>query len=329
MPTLKQIAEDAQVSIATVSRILNEDPTLSVKEETRSRVYDSALRLGYQSKNFKPIIKNIAFLFWLPDEDLEDEYFNKMKDIVIHEAYKNNVRLSIHTIDEGIESVSEEINGFIGVGAFTNKELHYLHNITENGVFIDTTPDMLHYDSVRPDLYQATDQAIEMLIQKGHTEIGFIGGTFYDRELNLNAMDSREKRFRVKLSEKGLLNESYIFTKRGFSFETGKILMEKAIDKLGDNLPTAFFIAADPIAIGCLQVLNRHGYYIPSRVSVISINDSDISKYVSPPLTTFRIDMNILVTNAMEMLIERIVNGREYRKKIFIETKLIIRKSAK
>ena len=60
MATLKEIAEDVGVSIATVSRILNEDPTLSVKEETRNKVYDSAIKLGI-SRKILPLIRNIAF----------------------------------------------------------------------------------------------------------------------------------------------------------------------------------------------------------------------------------------------------------------------------
>ena len=328
MATLKEIAEDVGVSIATVSRILNEDPTLSVKEETRNKVYDSAIKLGYQSENFKPLIRNIAFLYWLTEEEeLEDEYFQEMREEIFAQAEKKNIRISIHTIEEGIESVPEDINGFIGVGPFNDRELDFLHEITEHGVFIDTTPDMLHYDSVRPDLYQTTDQAIDYFLENGHEEIGFIGGTYFDRNDQVDLQDSRERRFRYRLEEIGKLNEDYIFTQRGFSFQTGKDLMEKAIKELGDDLPTAFFVASDPIALGCLQILNYKGIKVPDRVSLIGINNNKISRYISPPLTTFDIDRQALVSNAMEMLIERIVHCRTYRKKLFLETKLIVRDS--
>lgn len=328
MVTLKEIANDVGVSIATVSRILNEDPTLSVKEETRNKVYDSAIKLGYQSENFKPLIRNIAFLYWLTEqEELEDEYFQEMRKEIVAQAKKQNIRISIHTIEDGIESVPDDINGFIGVGPFNDSELAVLHEITEHGVFIDTTPDMLHYDSVRPDLYQTTDQALDHFLNNGHQKIGFIGGTYFDRNEKVDLQDSRERRFRYRLSEKGILNEQYIFTQRGFSFQTGKDLMEKAIEELGDDLPTAFFVASDSIAIGCLQILNYKGIAIPARVSLIGINNNRISKYVSPPLTTFGIDRQALVSNAMDMLIDRIVHGRTYRKKLFLETELIIRNS--
>ena len=328
MVTLKEIAEDVGVSIATVSRVLNEDPSLSVTEETRTKVYESAQKLGYRTKSIQPLVKNVAFLYWFTEqEELEDVYFQEMRKEIADQSKKHNIHITMYTIEEGIEKVPTNINGFIAVGSFTEDELGYLHNITENGVFLDSTPDASHYDSVRPDLYQVTDQALDFFIENGHKKIGFIGGTFVDRNTDRDLMDMREKRFRKHLTDWGLLDERFIYTKRGFTFNTGVEMMEKAIKDLGEDLPTAFLIAADPIAIGCMQVLNKRGIYVPSRVSIISINDISVSKYVSPPLTTFRIDMEALVSNAMDILVERIIGGRAYRKKLFIESKMVLRKS--
>src|SRR5690606_39783993 len=70
-------------------------------------------------------------------------------------------------------------------------------------------------------------------------------------------MDLRERTFREYMNEKSLLKEEYIFCHRGFSVDNGYHLMKDAIEQLGNRLPTAFFIAADPIAVGCLQALDR------------------------------------------------------------------------
>jgi len=330
MATLRDIANDIGVSITTVSRVLNEDPTLSVKEETRNKVYESAIKLGYRTNQPNPLINDIVFLFWFTEqEELEDVYFQEMKKEISEQTQKNNINISMYTIKDGIESIPENVNGFIAVGAFTDIELEYLHEITDNGVFIDTTPDMLHYDSVRPDLYQATDQAIEYFVKNGHKEIGFIGGSYFDRNEEVELMDNRERRFRNQMSNYGLLNEKYIYTQGDFTFQNGINLMEKVINDLKENLPTAFFIAADPIAIGCLQMLNKKDISVPNRVSIISINNINLSKFVSPPLTTFHIDMKALVSNAIQMLIEQVIDKRTYRKKLFIETDLKIRNSTK
>ncbi|HJB22826.1 MAG TPA: LacI family DNA-binding transcriptional regulator, partial [Candidatus Jeotgalibaca pullicola] len=328
MATIHDVAKDSGYSIATVSRVLNNDPSLSVTEETRSKIHDSALKVGYQKKVLKPLIKNVAFLYWITEKDeLKDVYFRGMRLELEKQALENNIELKMYTMEEGIEKVPTTIRGFIAVGAFTKKELTHLHTITENGVFLDTSPDSIYYDSVRPDLDEMTETAINFFTSKGHKNIGFIGGTFHDRNDDTEKMDFRERQFRFYMNEIGLLKEEYIFVQRGFSFNTGIELMEKAINTLGDQLPSAFFIAADPIAIGCLQVLNEKGILIPNQVSIISINNLNMTKYLSPPLTTFDIDMKEMVKNGIQMLKEQILENRKVRKKLFIEAELIKRKT--
>lgn len=330
MTTLKDVAEDAQVSIATVSRILNNDSSLSVMEETRKRVLESAKKLGYRKKTFEFPLLNIAFLYWLTKEtEIEDVYFREMREEIEKEARKYNIEITCYTIENGIEIIPKNIQGFIAVGSFKEKELDFLKGITQNGVFLDTSPETTKYDSVRPDLYEITDQAVEYLVSRKHKEIGFVGGTFVDRDSDTDFPDIRENQFREKMTKLNLLNERYIYTNRGFTFKNGVNLMEQAIADLKEEMPTAFFVASDAIALGCLQVLNKRGYAVPKRVSLISINDISLAKYVTPPLTTFKINMEALVSNAMKLLSEQILEERKYRKKLFIESDLIIRKTTR
>ncbi|WP_080145835.1 LacI family DNA-binding transcriptional regulator [Marinilactibacillus piezotolerans] len=330
MTTLKDVAEDAQVSIATVSRILNNDSSLSVMEETRKRVLESAKKLGYRKKTFEFPLLNIAFLYWLTKEtEIDDVYFREMREEIEKEARKYNIEITCYTIENGIEIIPKNIQGFIAVGSFKEKELDFLRGITQNGVFLDTSPETTKYDSVRPDLYEITDQAVDYLVSRKHKEIGFIGGTFVDRDSDTDFPDLRENQFREKMTKLNLLNERYIYTNRGFTFKNGVNLMEQAIADLKEEMPTAFFVASDAIALGCLQVLNKRGYAVPKRVSLISINDISLAKYVTPPLTTFKINMEALVSNAMKLLSEQILEERKYRKKLFIESDLIIRKTTR
>ena len=330
MATIKEIAKQAGFSISTVSRVLNNDPSLSVSAETREKIYKAAEKLNYQKKTVHPLVKNIAFLYWLTEkEELEDVYFKTMRLEIEKWAEKYNVEMTTHKITEGIYSIPKTTEGFIAVGTFSDEELEYLRKITTKGVFIDTTPDPDHYDSVRPDLVQMTKKTVDLFIEKGHSQIGFLGGTFHNPNTDMDEMDIRERAFREYMNEKGLLRDEYIFTNRGFSVDNGYSLMLEAINRLGDDLPTAFFIAADPIAVGALQALNEKGIGIPNRVSVISINNINVAKYVSPPLTTFHIDMKEMCKCAMEFLLEQIQDKRKTVKTLFLSGELIYRKSAK
>ncbi len=328
LATIKDVAKKSGFSIATVSRVLNNDANLSVTEETREKIYEAADELNYRKKVVQPLIKNIAFLYWLTDkEELEDVYFKTMREEVEKWAEKYNIDLTTYKISGGIKQIPTDIEGFIAIGGFSDEELNYLRSITLSGVFIDSTPDPDHYDSVRPDLIHITVKAIDYFLSKGHTEIGFIGGTYHDPNTDTEQMDIRERKFRRYMEEKGLLKEEYIFRNRGFSVENGYHLMKKAILKLDDRLPTAFFIASDPIAVGCLQALNEHRIAIPNRVSIIGINNISVAKYVSPPLTTFHIDIHEISKNAVELLLERINDNRKIVKTLHIGAKLIERKS--
>ncbi len=328
MATIKDVATEAGFSISTVSRVLNNDESLSVPDETREKIFEVADKLNYRKKTVRPKVKNIAFLYWLSDkEELEDVYFKTMRLEVEKLASKFNIELTTYKITDGITKIPNEIEGFIAVGMFSDKELEYLRGITKNGVFLDTTPDPYHFDSVRPDLALLTVQTVDFLLEKGHKEIGLIGGTYHNPNTDEDEMDIREKIFREYMSKNGLLREEFIFCHRGFSVENGYYLMSKAIEQLGEQLPTAFFIAADPIAVGCLQALNEHGISIPNRVSVVSINNTSVAKYVSPPLTTYHIDLREMCKNAIELLLEQIIGKRKIVKTLYLGAELIIRKS--
>lgn len=328
MATIKDIAEQAGYSISTVSRVLNNDQSLSVPDETREKIYDVAEKLNYRKKTVRLQVKNIAFLYWLTDkEELEDVYFKTIRIEIEKLARLFNVELITYKISKGIQQIPSNIEGFIAVGTFSEKELAYLRSITPNGVFLDTTPDPNHYDSVRPDLAQITRRTVDILMEKGHKEIGFIGGTYHNPNTDVDEPDLRERVFRRYMEGRGILKGQYIFSNRGFSVENGYYLMKKAIEQLGDELPTAFLIASDPIAVGSLQALNEHGIAIPNRVSVISINNISVAKYVSPPLTTFHIDIREICKNAIELLLERVLEKRKLVKTLYIGSELIIRKS--
>jgi LacI family transcriptional regulator len=328
MATIKDIAEKAGYSASTVSRVLNNDQSLSVSDETRERIYEVAEELNYRKKTVRLLVKNIAFLYWLTDiEELEDVYFKSMRIELEKMARLYNVELITYKINDGIHQIPDSIEGFVAVGTFSDKELSYLRSITKNGVFLDTSPDPNHFDSVRPDLPQITRKTVDFLMEKGHTEIGFIGGTYHNPNNDEDEMDLRERVFRRYMEKQGLLKDQYVFHGRGFSVDTGYSLMKKAIGQLGDQLPTAFFVAADPIAVGCLQALNEHGIAIPNRVSIVSINNISVAKYVSPPLTTFHIDMREICKNGIQLLLEQVMEKRNLVKTLYIGSELVVRKS--
>ena len=94
MITIKEIAQQAGFSPSTVSRLLSNDPSLSVSPETKQKILNTALSLGYERKYIKTIIEKIALLFWITEiEELEDIYFKDMRLKIEKYANENNMEL--------------------------------------------------------------------------------------------------------------------------------------------------------------------------------------------------------------------------------------------
>lgn len=100
--------------------------------------------------------------------------------------------------------------------------------------------------------------------------------------------------------------------------------MKKAIKK-GD-LPTAFFVASDPMAIGAIRALLESNIGVPDEVAIVSVDDIEMAAFVSPPLTTVKMYSEQMGRVAVNLILERI-SGREIPLKVEVPTKLIIRDS--
>lgn len=330
MATIKDIANRVGVSLATVSRVLNHDSKISVSEETRKAILQAAEELQYRKKTIYPVIENVAFLNWMTaQEELDDLYFKLIREELFRQAEQRNVRLRRYTREEGIDAISPSTAAFIAIGRFHGDEIEKLKSITPHGIFIDLCTDEALFDLIRPNLRSMIYQMVDFFVDSGHTSIGYIGGCDYDMDKDVSGVEVREQAFRQRAALHNVLNEQNIFTGKVFSVREGYLTALRAIETLGDRMPTAFCVGNDPMAIGALQAFNEKGWNIPQRVSFFSINDVGVAPYVSPPLTTFHIDIPLLCETAFGLLQERLLQGREVTKCIYINGQPVIRKSCR
>jgi LacI family transcriptional regulator len=328
MATIKDIAQIAGVSIATVSRVLNYDTTLSVSDETKKRIFEVAEELSYKKKPArKQESGKIALLQWYTEkEELEDLYYLSIRLGVENQCRQHGIQLDKFFQDNYEELKEADILGLIAIGKFSKKQVGELLKITKNIVFVDTSPDEERFDSIVIDFERATIKVLDYFIKKGHEKVGYIGGREVFKDKTSIIEDPRELTFKRYLTDKGLANEAFMYVGT-FSAGDGHDLMKKAIAEHGDNLPTAFFAGNDSIAVGALRALLEEGISVPERVNIIGVNDISISKYVFPPLSTVKVYTEIMGETAVDTLLERIA-GRKTAKKIFIATELVIRKSS-
>lgn len=326
MATIKEIAEIVGVSSAAVSRVLNYDEGISVSEETREAIFATAEKIGYKKKVIYPKIENVALLYFTDNEDeLEDVFFRGVREEVIKQAKKMNIRLQIYDRRDGMSVIPRDLNAFIAVGWLTRKEINQLYKICPRGVFIGTSPDEKLFDAVRPNMDSFVTQMVDYFVEKGHKKIGFIGGSDRNIDTGKPSMDIREWSFRQSVAYYHCLEEEYILISEKFTVDEGYRMGKELLKK--SSLPTALCIASDTLAVGVLQALNEKGIQVPEQMALFSINDVNIAKYLSPPLTTIHIDIPCICETALDLLRNRVLYGGKVTKLIFVNGIPIFRKS--
>ncbi|MFC4777852.1 LacI family DNA-binding transcriptional regulator [Paenibacillus sp. GCM10023252] len=333
MATIKDIASRAGVSIATVSRVLNYDPTLSVADETRKRIIEAAQQLNYKTlrERSSQAVKEryrIGLLNWYSEqEEMLDPYYMAIRLSVEKECFHRQidlVKLFLHQESSaGQDWGAESLDGIIAIGRFEKDDLLRFPVHMEPLVFVDSSPDEGLYDSVVIDLRKSVDDVLGYLTSLGHREIGYIGG--HNLVNNKRVQDERELVFVQWLEAAGYYKAEYVFTGENLYSEDGYRLMKQAL--LLDKTPTAFFVENDSMAVGALRAIHEAKLRVPQDISIVGFNDIAISGFLHPALTTVKVHMEFMGETAVELISERMLTKREIPKKVVIPTKLTLRES--
>lgn len=333
MSTIREIAEKAGFSQATVSRILNDDPSFSVKEATRQKILSTSIEMGYENVpryQRVTIPQDIALLNnSIHDKGLQDAYFDELEVSLRRHARDERMRVTEYNDVKSLMKDASKYAGFISIGPapFKRNMLKRLHAVLPHGVFIDINPAPSLFDSVQPDLEQTILDALDELMDAGNKRIGFIGGFGNIMGDHEYPEDPRAFAFRNWTVRLGLDVDGLVFDEGPFTVENGRALGERFVAECGDRLPDALIVAADPIAVGVLQAFAAAGILVPRDMRLVSINNQEIANYTSPTLSSYDINKDELAKAAVFMLSEAISMGRSVNQHMRISTKLVARDS--
>ncbi|MFK4435395.1 substrate-binding domain-containing protein [Paenibacillus sp. RC21] len=324
MATIKDIAHEAGVSAATVSRVLNNDQSLAVSPDTRNRIFSIAKQLGYKPSRLRQLKQNteragktVSLLLWCSiEEERDDPYYTSIRRGI--ELRCEELGLTLGQTLRGRSSIStlQKTDGLIVVGGVDPEEVIKLHPDKNSIVLVDQYHEQLEYDSVRLHFRQAVDQALGHLIELGHQQIGFIGGK--------SDGERRAHYFERFMREQGLYNPQFVRV-GAWSTADGYLMMNNLLTE--QERPTACFVASDPLAIGALRALHGHGIRVPEDMAVVGFDDIEMAAFVQPPLTTVRVYPEEMGKAAVQLLSERF-EGREPPSHSVIGTRLVIRESS-
>lgn len=326
MTTIKDIASKARVSIATVSRVLNFDETLNVTDSTKQRIFEAAEELNYVKKkdnNIKKSTYRVAIANWYTEkEEVLDPYYLSIRMAIEQRCASENIE--VLKLSPFFTTYIKELDGIIAIGKFGHIELEKLKTVSRNIVFVDCSPESEVYDSVVSDFKYATINIINYLVGLGHKNIGYINGVEYVNGGTEVFVDRRVRTYKEEMTVRGLDFKENLYI-GNFTPQSGYELMKKALG--AKNNVTAYIIANDSMAIGAYKAINEAGLKIPEDISIVSYNDNITSQFIVPALTTVKIHMEFMGETAVDLLIERLKDGREIAKKIVIPTLLIKRDS--
>jgi len=327
MVTLKDIAKAAGVSITTVSRVLNEDPSLNVPEATKRKIFSIAEQMGYSGRKSSKRRKNrIGIILWYDREgELQDPYFMEIRQGIEKKAAGKNVEITTIYNEDGHYDLKslKGIDGIICIGKFLKKDVLTFKEVSKNLVFVDSSPDDLAFDSVVIDFRRAVKQVLEFILTSGLHPVGYIGG--YEKVNETVLYGERRKKFFIDALKKRALYDETLIEAGFFTQESGYELMRKILSR---KTPRVVFCANDTIASGALKAIHEANLAVPEQIAVIGFNGNNESRFTHPPLTTLFVPTETMGEAAFASLVARLEDPEKLPIKKVIPTWIIRRKSA-
>ena len=323
MATLKDIAALAGVSPSTVSRVLQEDATLSVTEQTRERIRQAAQELGYVKPQRKNIQKNVSnesrkycvgIAQMAVQETPEEWYCMVLKNAVEQACFARNLETVPLFLAEGLSAkeIGRELQGIIAIGVFPEHVIQQLRTYTENIVFLGDGPDDSKYYSVVPHHTLAIELALNHLFANGHRKIAFIGSK-NKKEAALFEMQMFA--FLHVMSCKGEVGS---IVEYGGSQEEVKSSLKDMCERIQ---PTALLLGAGVSAGAVVYTLREMGISIPEDMSVVACSMTRQQDCYGIPLTAVQI-MRQEMAEAALFWLEQMWAGDQYPKKALVPSKL-------
>jgi len=331
IPTIREVAKLARVGLMTVSRVINDHP--SVRTSTRKKVEAAIAHLGYQQNEAARLLKGQrSKIIGLIVPDLSDAFFATCAHTVQHIARAHGYmtlvvaseRDSKLEVEQAELMAKRMISGLLLVSSITRAQhgeyLERLQNIDLPIVAFDRPLLGLNTDAVLVENRAGTEEAITHLIQHGHQRIACIG---YDEQVYTvreriegykQTIHAAQLKPQIAL---GLLTLDDV--RRWFE---GVLASKKS--------PTAVFALNHRTANFILQILAEKNIRIPRDVALIGFDDFDLANVVNPPLTTVSQSAVELATRSMHLLLEQIKHKRgaiHQPAKVLLPTRLIVRQS--
>ncbi|HCU11208.1 MAG TPA: LacI family transcriptional regulator [Gemmatimonadetes bacterium] len=327
MVTIKDVAREAKMSVATVSRVLNGSGPVS--EETRRLIREVAGRMRYvPHSGARSLITSKTQTLGVLLPDLYGEFFSEVIRGMDDTAQRNGFHLLIsrayadrHGIETAIRAMRGRADGVVVMSPDLDAESLLNLPSTIPVVLLCSVSRGNEIDSLTIQNCRGAREMVAHLISVGHKRIAIIKGS----PRNYDAAE-RLRGYRMSLREAGITLDPLLEREGDFTEAGGYSAALKLIALR--NRPTAIFAANDSMAIGVLSALRESGIAVPEEMAVAGFDDIPLARYMDPPLSSVRVPIWELGARAVDLLLHGITHKNDHpRRRERVSTKLVIRRS--
>jgi DNA-binding LacI/PurR family transcriptional regulator len=324
----RDIAELARVSISTVSRVLKNAGGIS--ESVAQRVFAAAEELGYEgTENDKPEqLRNVMLLTSLSLSPSLDPFHADVLSAIEWACHQQEIHFSYASFSNGGTNAElvlnrlqrNHVDGVLLLSLDDPALLEQVRALEVPIVMINVEALDAVEDSVLPDNYQGARLAMRYLLAHGHTRILHI------TQSHRRTIQRRTEAYKDVLREAGIAFDPELIVETEINAEQTYKVMTQRLAQQGTDY-TAVFCANDLSAMGFMRAAQEYGLSIPGDVSVVGFDDISSVAFLSPPLTTVRIDVRQLAALAVRRLMDRVADPNLLPIRIFLGCALIERYS--
>ncbi|MDQ0156561.1 catabolite control protein A [Robertmurraya andreesenii] len=286
--TIYDVAREANVSMATVSRVVNGNP--NVKPATRKKVLEVISRLGYRPNAVaRGLASKKTTTVGVIIPDISSPFFAELARGIedIATMYKYNIILSNSDQNKDKElhllntMLGKQVDGIVFMsGNITKEHVEEFEKSPVPIVLAGSIEETGQVPSVNIDYEQGAYDAVSSFVEKGHKKIAFVIGPLHEpinEKKNLNG-------YKRALEEAGIEYNEELIVEGDYTYDSGIEAFEKLLEL--ENKPTAIYVGSDEMALGVIHGAEDKGYQIPEDFEVISSDNTRLALMVRPQLTS-------------------------------------------
>jgi len=331
--TIKDVAREANVSIATVSRVINGKD--KVKEETKIKIMNAIEKLNFiPDYNARTMVQKKTKMIGFMPPELANGYWSELSDVIQNDLWKKGYALLVTSHNMEIEKtisildlfIERNVDGII-LGPLTKNKNDKMTNAIDRLLHQNIPIVTLQGSSIRGvtsvdvDNQGGAMSVVQYLLESGHKQIAFIGTVNSSREREFGYRNALMINH-IPINEKSIILTDYNGDFTTFGYKAAYELVESK------QKFSAIFCGNDLIAFGVIRALKKIGLTVPEDVSIVGFDDISASSLRSPMLTTIRQPIKEIGSTVVDVLLEQMESEKKtITKKIVLPTELVIRET--